>query len=313
MWNDVSEDWPFYTEEDKAAFRRSKPQNLTPPGSDGSSSSIGSGLSSSSSRPASPQAIVAGPTLKRKDYASPTYDSDLIPPSKKKRVSKFVRRAEYGSGGSDCGGKSPLLGRSPGGVGVAGSLANNKRSPSCWRSSVSPAQATVTSQYQVNSPANRHRRRLSSSSSTSPRGPNHASRHDSPDREAMAVNLPDDDINEATMQTEDDDRHHKDNDDKLDEDWRKQYSRIENEEQRRLYKQEFTKNYNQYLILYEKCSNAAARISSLKDQLARHPEGTPAWKVSISFHTILRKHFLTHFFVPIFLSKNNLEAFFATF
>jgi RNA polymerase II elongation factor ELL len=32
IWNDVSEDWPFYTEEERQAFRRRKPQNLTPPG-----------------------------------------------------------------------------------------------------------------------------------------------------------------------------------------------------------------------------------------------------------------------------------------
>ena len=57
FWNDVSEDWPFYTEEERQQFRRRKPQNLTPPGSDGgaSVSSIGSGHSSSSSHPASPQ------------------------------------------------------------------------------------------------------------------------------------------------------------------------------------------------------------------------------------------------------------------
>ena len=60
FWNDVSEDWPFYTEEERQSFRRRKPQNLTPPGSDGgiSISSIGSGHSSSSSHPASPQPTV---------------------------------------------------------------------------------------------------------------------------------------------------------------------------------------------------------------------------------------------------------------
>lgn len=38
IWNDVQEDWPFYTEQEKTMLRRRKPQNLTPPGSsDGSS------------------------------------------------------------------------------------------------------------------------------------------------------------------------------------------------------------------------------------------------------------------------------------
>ena len=61
FWNDVSEDWPFYTEGERQSFRRRKPQNLTPPGSDGgiSVSSFGSGHSSSSSHPGSPQPTVS--------------------------------------------------------------------------------------------------------------------------------------------------------------------------------------------------------------------------------------------------------------
>lgn len=39
VWNDVQEDWPYYTEQEKAMLKRRKPQNLTPPGSsDGGSS-----------------------------------------------------------------------------------------------------------------------------------------------------------------------------------------------------------------------------------------------------------------------------------
>ena len=81
IWNDVSEDWPFYTDEERQAFRRRKPQNLTPPGSDGSTGSAASGHSSSSSHPASPQ-----PSLKRSSAylssgdASPLSDH-LAPPS----------------------------------------------------------------------------------------------------------------------------------------------------------------------------------------------------------------------------------------
>jgi RNA polymerase II elongation factor ELL len=41
MWNDVSEDWPFYSEQEKQSLKRRKPQNLTPPCSDGSTSSSG--------------------------------------------------------------------------------------------------------------------------------------------------------------------------------------------------------------------------------------------------------------------------------
>lgn len=33
IWNDVHEDWAFYTEQERAILKRRKPQNLTPPGS----------------------------------------------------------------------------------------------------------------------------------------------------------------------------------------------------------------------------------------------------------------------------------------
>lgn len=38
IWNDVQEDWPFYTDQERAILKRRKPQNLTPPASDGGSS-----------------------------------------------------------------------------------------------------------------------------------------------------------------------------------------------------------------------------------------------------------------------------------
>ena len=65
FWNDVSEDWPFYSDEERQLFKRSMPQNLTPPGSDGgnSVSSIVSGHSSSSSHPASPQPTVISTSI----------------------------------------------------------------------------------------------------------------------------------------------------------------------------------------------------------------------------------------------------------
>ena len=118
VWNDVSEDWPFYTEEERQAFLRQKPQNLTPPGSDGGSSgSVVSGHSSSSSHPSSPQQVLkrssAYPT--QGSGSSPLSDNlekSTSPAAKKKRVSNFMKPTNS---------LSPMssLGRSP-----------NNRSPS---------------------------------------------------------------------------------------------------------------------------------------------------------------------------------------
>jgi hypothetical protein len=65
LWNDVQEDWPFYSEQDKQVLKRRKPQNLTPPGSDGGSSS-GSGQSPTSTHPGSPPSIISSSDLSAK-------------------------------------------------------------------------------------------------------------------------------------------------------------------------------------------------------------------------------------------------------
>lgn len=83
FWNDVQEDWPFYTEQDRQILKRRKPQNLTPPGSS-DTGSTGSGQSPTSTHPGSPPSIIQNP-LKR---ASESVDS-VVPT--KKRISHFQR------------------------------------------------------------------------------------------------------------------------------------------------------------------------------------------------------------------------------
>ena len=96
MWNDVNEDWPFYTVEDRAALKRRKPQNLTPPGSDTGSTS--SGHSPSSTNPASPPQIQCGIKRYSTDSQSRFCNSGELlsaPPSNKKiRVSSYKRPGE---------------------------------------------------------------------------------------------------------------------------------------------------------------------------------------------------------------------------
>nr|ASZ69803.1 RNA polymerase II elongation factor [Allomerus octoarticulatus] len=90
IWNDVQEDWPFYTEQERTMLRRRKPQNLTPPGSsDGGSS--GSGQSPNSIHAGSPPAITAPPPNlvgnKRPGY----YQGNDGLPTKKPRISHYKK------------------------------------------------------------------------------------------------------------------------------------------------------------------------------------------------------------------------------
>lgn len=90
-WNDVHDDWPFYTEQEKQMLKRRKPQNLTPPGSsDGGSS--GSGQSPTSTHPGSPPPpissssnISSASNNKRPGY----FDGADGLPTKKPRISHY--------------------------------------------------------------------------------------------------------------------------------------------------------------------------------------------------------------------------------
>ncbi|KAG8268526.1 hypothetical protein J6590_023904 [Homalodisca vitripennis] len=82
VWNDVQEDWPFYTEQDRQMLKRRKPQNLTPPGSSDGGSSAGSGQSPSSVHPGSPPSAIEGPPLKRPGY----YNGADGLPTKRQRI-----------------------------------------------------------------------------------------------------------------------------------------------------------------------------------------------------------------------------------
>ncbi|RZB38867.1 RNA polymerase II elongation factor ELL, partial [Asbolus verrucosus] len=88
MWNEVNEDWPFYTESERQMLKRRKPQNLTPPGSsDGGSS--GSGQSPTSTHPGSPPPISTS-SSKRPGY----YDNQDGLPTKRQRISHYRKPSE---------------------------------------------------------------------------------------------------------------------------------------------------------------------------------------------------------------------------
>ncbi|KAK5649180.1 hypothetical protein RI129_000209 [Pyrocoelia pectoralis] len=87
MWNDVREDWPFYTESERQMLKRRKPQNLTPPGSsDGGSS--GSGQSPTSTHPGSPPPPIS--SSKRPGY----YDGVDGLPTKRPRISHYRKPSD---------------------------------------------------------------------------------------------------------------------------------------------------------------------------------------------------------------------------
>ncbi|XP_068622465.1 RNA polymerase II elongation factor ELL [Battus philenor] len=82
IWNDVNEDWPYYSEEEKRMLKRRKPQNLTPP------------LSSDSANSLSPR---ASPGSSSSGKRAPAGGEDA-PAAKKKRISHYRRPSPPSSG-----------------------------------------------------------------------------------------------------------------------------------------------------------------------------------------------------------------------
>jgi RNA polymerase II elongation factor ELL len=252
IWNDVSEDWPFYTEEERQSFRRRKPQNLTPPGSDGSTgSSISSGHSSSSSHPASPQ---PPSTLKRGGggfYEGSNPGSNLSGPvPKKMRVSNYMRPPDL-----SVGGKSPLLSRSP---------SQNGRSPlneSNGRAVMDSNEGKVSGWLMLNGGA-----RSSPSAHKFNGGGSVITPASSPDSQDSNADLP-----TAPPDMEIDQRNAKD--------YLVHFTPIADSDQRRLYKAEFNKNYNLYRKYHNYLEGVSRKFTQLENQLRQEQEGSETWKV----------------------------------
>ncbi len=246
IWNDVSEDWPFYTDDERQSFRRRKPQNLTPPGSDGSSgSSIVSGHSSTSSHPASPKAsttLKRGPNINRDRFydGAPDFSG---PASKKKRVSNYIRPPDLRVSPADYGrNKSPLLMHSPnrGRQSPYNDHRINDGKVSGWlmANSNSVVRSSPTPSKLTSEPA----------SHQSP----------SPDEPSRAELLPRIDITR---------------------DYLKKFTRIDNDLQRQKFKDEFNRDHQLYRDHHNYLESKSKEFERLEYQLRQSAEGSDYQKV----------------------------------
>lgn len=258
IWNDVSEDWPFYTEEERQLFRRRKPQNLTPPGSDGSTGSVASGHSSSSSHPASPQ-----PTLKRPASSSylngPSGDASPIsdhhssgsyaPTAKKKRVSNYIRQAGI-SPMSNSRSPNPMLSGSAGGLGGF-EVVGSPRGSSVSASNHVMHLATESGESKTNAWLNKT---TNQESTTPPRG-----------SAASMLAATSNGLGSENSNSSSKNRFSR-------ADYLTNFVKITNSEQRRIYKLEFNKDYKRYMVLHGHVSRVSERFSKLQNKLSQTPE-----------------------------------------
>ena len=268
IWNDVSEDWPFYTEEERQQFRRRKPQNLTPPGSDGSTGSAASGHSSSSSHPASPQ-----PTLPLKRPASSSYlavpsgdasplidhhhhlESGYSPPGKKKRVSNYRRPA----------GLSPM---------------SNSRSPNPMLTS-GPHEDLMSGECKTNAWLKTNQDSASVSmaaAAASTAGLGHIPCEKSSFSPSRMNPMTNGDIAMSTMSMQSSNSSSSSRFSPAD--FMTKFVKIANSDQRRQYKSEFNKDYKRYMVLHGQLDRVSKKFERLQSQFSHTPKTSPEYHVS---------------------------------
>ncbi|XP_059474397.1 RNA polymerase II elongation factor Ell [Neocloeon triangulifer] len=248
LWNDVQEDWPFYSEQDKQVLKRRKPQNLTPPGSDGGSSS-GSGQSPTSTHPGSPPSIISSSDLsaKRPGY----YDGADGLITKKPRISHYRRPEPISmpvSSSQQHRAPSPLLSLAPRGMDII----EPRRSMTSLEPTREPVVKESSREPKVANQTSRSSCPRVTSTSCSP-----DSQLEGLDKSAVVIHKPD------TPPADD---------------YLLKYTTIRTPEQRNQYKAEFNAKYGEYRKLHSIVEQVAQRFNALQEQLKREENGSEGWK-----------------------------------
>lgn len=241
IWNDVQEDWPFYTEQERQILKRRKPQNLTPPGSDGGSSTSGQSPSSAHNGSSPPSSGGKRPSI------APSDDLGSMPTSKKPRISHY---------------KKDIL-------------------PDSNRSSVTPnAQESedsgVSLSYSLVS--NDVARRIQAPASDKDRSSDRdRERERERERERDRDRDRGDDVISERDNYEDQINAYRANTNKvksLKDDFSDQFTRITSVEQRRKYKTEFDNDFQEYRRLHEIVERVSRKFAQLEENLQheRHNE-----------------------------------------
>lgn len=276
MWNDVHEDWSFYTESDKVALKRRKPQNLTPPGSDTGSTS--SGHSPSSTNPASPPQITN--PLKRHGCYDPPPTSSYEPSPKKNRVSNYKR-----PGGSDSWSmgmsKSPGLvsGVSPRLSSSISGLQHNSVSPrlDLPYDSVPDDSTPDWAQFHDGEPETGSRNRSPVvEHSPEPKEVSHMSSPEPVENSPAGGSRASD--NEQDMDQSHTPSHLMQLLQNENTDFLESYVPIENSEQRIRYKTEFNQYYAKYRSLHNVLDTVSKKFASLENRLREAKKGSQDFK-----------------------------------
>lgn len=292
IWNDVQEDWPFYTEQDRQMLKRRKPQNLTPPGSSDGGSSVGSGQSPSSVHPGSPPSAIEPPPLsvKRPGY----YNGADGLPTKRQRIA-HNRKTEEVYRRSESPAPTPAKPTPPSKPDAYHNNNNNTYSSNSSSNYVNSSSSSSNSNnhhsnslvpgpISVQQPPPRQEEpnkpllpkpdgkpppsrwdptpppqctQVSSSSSSSSLSKSSASGNDKK-------------VSTALKQSPSVTEYPK---------YLSEYTTIETIEQRRRYKEDFNADYTEYRYLHSIVDEVSRKFAQLEERLRREQKGSDGWKI----------------------------------
>ncbi|XP_049296032.1 RNA polymerase II elongation factor Ell isoform X1 [Anopheles funestus] len=260
IWNEVQDDWPFYSEQDRQAVKRRRPQNLTPPlSSDGGSSTSGQSPSSThngnSPQSGTKRTVLAG-----------SEEIGSAPTSKKPRISHYKKDTN-----SDHTSRR----------GITDSRDSSNMNP----------RSREQDDHNNHHHHNHHQHHHHSIRSSHYYGPNLTpNAQESEDGVSLSYSLVSNDVAkriessvcETEAEREPFDTGYLDGAQQMngggEDDFVNQFTRITSVEQRRRYKTEFDNEYKEYRRLHEVLENASRKFAQYEDDLLHEPKDTQRYK-----------------------------------
>ncbi|BES94138.1 RNA polymerase II elongation factor [Nesidiocoris tenuis] len=261
IWNDVQDDWPFYSEQDRVVLKRRKPENLTPPtSSDGSSPNSGT----PGSPPSAAEPLPNG--AKRPGYVD---GADGLP-TKRQRISHYKKPCS-GPPIAGGGGFGPPAG---GGNAANGTNGNYYQLSSGFVSSTTTPQAApqLPAHHNHNSHHNHHSHLLASRGAmphpSPPTPPEEPPPVTSQAPSPPATYSPPSSTTPFALG-------HLQNDVPK---FMLEFTPIKDSVQRRRYKDEFNANYKEYRQLHALVDQVSKRFSHLDQRLKKEERGSAEWQ-----------------------------------
>lgn len=292
IWNDVQEDWPFYTEQERQSLKRRKPQNLTPPlSSDGGSSTSGQSPSSTHNGSSPPSGgkrpsiasnddtgVGSAPTSKKPRISH--YKKDVLPESNRRGVTDSRDSSNMNPRSRPYEDSTRFSKYSNNYNNHHNNHNNHHHNSNHHGSSVTPnAQESedsgVSLSYSLVS--NDVARRIQPPSSEKDRGGERERGERDRDRDHRDRDLDRDDVISERDNYDDQINAYRANTNKvksLKDDFSDQFTRITSVEQRRKYKTEFDSDFQEYRRLHESVERVSRKFAQLEENLQheRHNE-----------------------------------------